>query len=519
MSTPVPPCAAAIAGATSPSRIRFTFAPASRSSAISSLCRSRSSTTTETSRGVTPFAFATALTFSVGDASMSIDVDPVRADGDLLHVHGRAREEHRAALGDRDHRDRVRLPERRQARSLERVDRDVDRGCRCRRRRARRCRASAPRPSRPRRSRRRRPSRPCRASRASRRPPPGRRRSCRPGRSSVRRPSPPPRSRARGRARGCGRGACSCASAAPRRVPRAGSYSVTLRRKPTRTAYARCLCGETSRFQPWSAPSNSTSCASVDAALRERAARVLLRRGSGSLREPMMSSGTLDRGIAASAFSRAFPSSSSPESDATPLISEPSSGAAASAVDAAVGRADERDLLRTAVLQLVDGAAHVRDGAARAAVRAAAREAERAQVDEQHVEAALRRAPRRTAPSRRGRRATRAAARRRARRFPARRRRASSRPTALNQSGPASPRAPSRSVSRSPAAAAPSRGPRSSPPQPASSSTRDEQEALHIRSGASTPIRSRQRAITCCVARQSARRKSRCSLSSTRCSW
>src|SRR5215831_9642834 len=71
MSTPVPPCAAAIAGATSPSRMRFTFAPASRSSAISASCRSRSSTTTEISRGVTPFASATARMFSVGDALMS----------------------------------------------------------------------------------------------------------------------------------------------------------------------------------------------------------------------------------------------------------------------------------------------------------------------------------------------------------------------------------------------------------------------------------------------------------------
>ena len=46
--------------------------PASRSSAIRSSWRSRSSTTMDSSRGVTPFAFATALTFSVGDASMSM---------------------------------------------------------------------------------------------------------------------------------------------------------------------------------------------------------------------------------------------------------------------------------------------------------------------------------------------------------------------------------------------------------------------------------------------------------------
>src|SRR5262245_26566451 len=71
-STPLPPRAAAIAGATSPSRIRFTFAPASRSSRIRPSCRSRSSTTTDTSVGRTPLASATASTFSVGDALMSI---------------------------------------------------------------------------------------------------------------------------------------------------------------------------------------------------------------------------------------------------------------------------------------------------------------------------------------------------------------------------------------------------------------------------------------------------------------
>ena len=41
----------------------------------------------------------------------------------------------------------------------------------------------------------------------------------------------------------------------------------------------------------------------------------------------------------------------------------------------------------------------------------------------------------------------------------------------------------------------------------------------YIRSGASTPTRSRQRAITACVAWQRASRNACCSLSSTRCSW
>src|SRR5215211_2200657 len=72
MSTPVPPRPAAIDGATSPSRIRCTRAPASRSSPIRSSWRSRSRTTTSMSRTRTPLASATALTFSVGAALMSI---------------------------------------------------------------------------------------------------------------------------------------------------------------------------------------------------------------------------------------------------------------------------------------------------------------------------------------------------------------------------------------------------------------------------------------------------------------
>src|SRR5438093_1094060 len=71
MSTPVPVWPAAIAAATSPSRISRTFAPASRSSAINASWRSRSRTTTEISRVDTALALATALTFSVGEALMS----------------------------------------------------------------------------------------------------------------------------------------------------------------------------------------------------------------------------------------------------------------------------------------------------------------------------------------------------------------------------------------------------------------------------------------------------------------
>ena len=50
----------------------------------------------------------------------------VGAAGDLLHVDAGARVEHGAALGQRDHRQGVRLAARGERRSLQRVDRDVD---------------------------------------------------------------------------------------------------------------------------------------------------------------------------------------------------------------------------------------------------------------------------------------------------------------------------------------------------------------------------------------------------------
>ena len=55
-------------------------------------------------------------------------VGDVRAAGHLLHVDARARVEHRAALRQRDHAERVRLALRGQRRALQRVDRDVDGG-------------------------------------------------------------------------------------------------------------------------------------------------------------------------------------------------------------------------------------------------------------------------------------------------------------------------------------------------------------------------------------------------------
>jgi hypothetical protein len=53
-------------------------------------------------------------------------IDALRSDGDLVHVHGGSGEEHRAAFGDGDHRDRIRLTERRQPRPLEWIHGDVD---------------------------------------------------------------------------------------------------------------------------------------------------------------------------------------------------------------------------------------------------------------------------------------------------------------------------------------------------------------------------------------------------------
>ena len=122
--------------------------------------RGRSSTTTITSRTSVPLRSATSSIVSPSGRSRSSRSAISLAAGDLLHVHARAGVEHRAALGERDHGQRVGHAVRGQPRALQRVDRDVDLGRRRRRRRARRCRASAPRPSRPRRSPRCRPSGP-----------------------------------------------------------------------------------------------------------------------------------------------------------------------------------------------------------------------------------------------------------------------------------------------------------------------------------------------------------------------
>ena len=64
--------AAAMAPATSPSVIKNTRAPTSRTSVIKPAWRSRSRIVTVISSGRTPFAFATRRTFSAGDAVMSI---------------------------------------------------------------------------------------------------------------------------------------------------------------------------------------------------------------------------------------------------------------------------------------------------------------------------------------------------------------------------------------------------------------------------------------------------------------
>ena len=64
-----------------------------------------------------------------GLAERAVEVEQVGdlvAAGHLLHVDARAGVEHRAALGQRDHGQRVRHAERAQPRALERVDGDVD---------------------------------------------------------------------------------------------------------------------------------------------------------------------------------------------------------------------------------------------------------------------------------------------------------------------------------------------------------------------------------------------------------
>ena len=72
MSTVVSGLVVAITPATSPSPISITPQPIARNSAISASCRGRSSTQAMMSFGSTPFAAATAATFSVGDLSRSM---------------------------------------------------------------------------------------------------------------------------------------------------------------------------------------------------------------------------------------------------------------------------------------------------------------------------------------------------------------------------------------------------------------------------------------------------------------
>src|SRR5437764_1230725 len=65
----------------------------------------------------------------LGDPRVDLDdVGALRADGQLLHVEHRARVEHRAPLGDREHRQRIRHALPHQRRAVDRVDRHVDLG-------------------------------------------------------------------------------------------------------------------------------------------------------------------------------------------------------------------------------------------------------------------------------------------------------------------------------------------------------------------------------------------------------
>ena len=199
---------ASSAAETSPSRIRRMRAPASRTCFIASSWRGP----VEHDDGHVADAHALAL----GDQPERLrqravereQVGDLLAAGDLLHVDAWARVEHRAALGERDHGERARHPERGQARALERVDGDVD----ARRRAVADLLAVVE-------HRRlvllaladhdeRRPSGPTRARSASRRRRPGRPPPCRRGRPCGRPRARRPPSRARARAPGCGRGGC-----------------------------------------------------------------------------------------------------------------------------------------------------------------------------------------------------------------------------------------------------------------------------------------------------------------------
>ena len=118
---------AEIAPATSPSEISRHRAPASRTSAISCLCRGRSRMHTVRSRHRHALGLgdpADVLADRGGDVD---DVDGVGPDGDLVHVEHRRRVVHRAALGDRQHRDRVGHALAHQRRAVDRVDGEVAR--------------------------------------------------------------------------------------------------------------------------------------------------------------------------------------------------------------------------------------------------------------------------------------------------------------------------------------------------------------------------------------------------------
>ena len=124
----MPGLAARIAPATSPSEISRTRAPSRRTRSIASAVP----VAVEDRHGQVSDLHPARR----GDVAQVVldrgrDVDrpaPPRPHGDLLHVDARARVEHRAAAGDRDHRQGVGLAPRDQAGAVDRVDRHVDGG-------------------------------------------------------------------------------------------------------------------------------------------------------------------------------------------------------------------------------------------------------------------------------------------------------------------------------------------------------------------------------------------------------
>ena len=114
-----------MAPATSPSEISRIRAPAPRTSAISFSCRGRSRMQTVMSDTDALRTLAMRWMLAADRRGDVDEVGDVGAGGDLVHVEHRRRVEHRAALGDGEHRDRVGHALGHQRGAVDRVDGEV----------------------------------------------------------------------------------------------------------------------------------------------------------------------------------------------------------------------------------------------------------------------------------------------------------------------------------------------------------------------------------------------------------